>query len=167
MLSPFMVKLVQILKDSLLIVRTDRRVWSAVGFVVIALSVWSATSVWRDNIAPSQVHKSKPPEEPGRRQAIVDFQEEWELEKKNRAEFRENLTRSVNSIRVDKDEIEWHANKLVDKLNGMTIKVDQIIAGIGQTRLEKAKLNEKIAKQKSKNVKKVINIDRSELNSVR
>lgn len=158
---------VETLKDLHLIVKTDRRVWAACGFVCIALMVWSLTSSWRDYTAPSDVHKAKPPEEPGPRQSMVEFQEEWAKEMDRRKVFRENLTRSINGIQNDKDEIEWHANRLVDKLNGMTIKVDQIISEIGATRLEKARVNEKIAKQKSKNTKKVVNIDRSELDSVR
>ncbi len=162
-----MTRLVQLLTDTLVIVRTDRRVWSAFGFVVVAIAVWSATSVWRKNVAENEVHKGKPPEEPGRRQSVIEFQQEWVAEKKRREAFQENLHHTVNAIKNDREEIEWNANRLVDKLNGMTMKVDQIIAGIGQTRLDKARINEKIAKQKSKNTKKVINIDRSELDMAR
>lgn len=158
---------VQLLRDAKEIVRTDRRVWSAFGFIVISVMVWSLTSVWRENIAESEVHRSRPPDEPGPRMAIIDFQAEWEKEKQRRFEFKQNVDRAVSNLNVQKDEIEVSANRLVDKLNGMTIKVDQIIAGIGATRLEKSKLNEKIARQKSKNTKKVIAVDRSELDAAR
>ena len=162
-----MMGFVQLLSDAKEIVRTDRRVWSAFGFIVVSISIWSLTSVWRENVAESEVHKGRPPDEPGPRHSIVDFKDDWEEEKKRRAIFKENIDRSVSNLNNQKEEIEWHANRLVDKLNGMTIKVDQIIAGIGEARLAKSKLNERIAKQKSKNPKKVIPVDRSELEMAR
>ncbi len=155
------------LHDTWMLIKTDRRIWSAFGFVVISLSIWSLTSVWRNNVAPSDVHKGKPPEEPGHRQSMIEFQQEWQDEMTRRKVFKESLGRAISGIEVDKEQIEWNANRLVDKLNGMTIKVDQIIAEIGQTRLDKAKNNDRIAKQKSKTTKKVIAIDRSELDMAR
>jgi hypothetical protein len=60
------------------------------------------------------------------------------------------MTRMSNEIQVDEEEIDWHANTLITRLNDVSEKVDKVANLVGDSAVDKAKLEEKLRKQKLK-----------------
>ncbi len=145
----------QALSDSWLIVKTDRRVWAATSFVVIALVVWSITGGWRNYASDKKPEVAKiASDDIFIKSLVTDVHATLAGEKKRREEFKTVLQRTVSELDADKQKIEWHANTLVDKLTNMTIRVDKIAKDIGSRRIERAALEAKLHKGASKRVKR-------------
>jgi chromosome segregation ATPase len=147
-----MTGLVQTLRDTILIAKTDKRIWSAAGFLSIVVLLWAFTGSWR---APEpekeQTARYVKPEEDHMKDALVDFQKDLEVRKKDREELQAVIKRTSNEMQADKDKINWHLNSLVDKLDHMTNRVDKLAKDIGTWSVREAELDRSIsAKQRKK-----------------
>ena len=151
------------LKDAQLILKTDRRFWAAGGFLCIVVCIWMLTDTWREPVPEPEPYKRRARvEEEDFRLALTDFHAQVQKDIKNRAELSDTINRTAGDLESNKQKIDWHVNTLVDKLNSMTSKIDKIAREVGERRIERAKLNQKLANQK-KNVKRIRKVDPAEL----
>ncbi len=158
-----MTALGQILHDLKLHASTDRRIWSAASFVIFVFTVWGVTGAWRgeEPELPDEQVRLKVEEEKVNNM-IKEFNRDMTEAAEERKYLRDYLVRVNEQVEVEKQEIEWQVDVLVNKLNDMTERVDGIAIKVGASAVQSAKLAEKLKQQRAKRKKKQP-IDRSTL----
>lgn len=158
-----MTALGQLLHDVKLHITTDRRIWSAASFVVMVVTVWLVTGAWREGEPEPPIERVRlKVEEEKVKDMIAEFNKDMKEADEERQLLRDYMTRVNQQVEVEKQEIDWHVDVLVNKLNDMTERVDGIALKVGSSAVETAELEEKLKKQKAKGSKKVP-VDRSNL----
>ncbi len=140
------------MKDTLLLVKTDKRIWSGGAFLFIVLGVWSMTGTWREPkppVEPSYVKKERPKAEEFR-EAILDFQKDLEQNRRSRTEIKDDLARTQNELNSTNQKVDWTLNNLVGKLDGVSSKVTQLAEEIGTRKVRQTEIDRKIASQSKK-----------------
>lgn len=154
-----MVGLLERAHDGILIVKTDRRLWAAGGFLGCVLALWLATGSWRE-APPEPERHAFVPRQPEDEMAgpIRSMASALEERKKNREELHDTINRAANDFETGKQELDWHVNNLVDRLNTMGERIDKLAKDVGDRAVEKAELDKKIkpAKKKRGNVYKPV-----------
>ncbi len=139
------------LRDLGTLMRTDKRFWSAGGFLAVVLSIWLVTDAWR---APEPEKEKLPPrvkpEEEIIHKSLIDFQKTMELDRLKRQETGEVLKRTEGEFQVTQKQIDGTLDSLVSKLDRMANRVDQLADKIGSRALEITEVDEKIAKEDRK-----------------
>lgn len=155
---------VQSLSDIKLILTTDRRIWAGSAFVAVVVVVWLATGSWRESPPekPEEIWRVKVQEE--RVEDMVQgFNKDLKEEKEETQYLKDSLKRANSELGAGKEEIEWHVNTLINKLNSMSEKVDLLTNRVGNAAIEKQKLEAKIARSKKKRGQGKKKVDGSEL----
>jgi hypothetical protein len=141
----------QTLSDVKLILSTDRRLWVTAVFCCTVFGVWLMTDSWREEEPP-------PPEKfinvkviPEKIEEMVrGFNTQIKQAKEEREYLRDTMTRVGQEIEVEKEQIDWHTNTLITKLNDVSEKVDKLVNVVGDQSIGKAKLETKLKRQKQK-----------------
>jgi KaiC/GvpD/RAD55 family RecA-like ATPase len=153
----------QTLYDLKLHISTDRRIWSAAAFVIIVFTVWGTTGAWREvDPEPPEEYVRLKVEEENVNSMIKEFNVDMQQAAEERRYLRDYLTRVNKQVEVEKQEIDWHVDILVNKLNDMTEKVDGISLQVGASAIASAELEKKLKQQRSQKRRKKA-IDRSDL----
>jgi uncharacterized coiled-coil DUF342 family protein len=137
-------------KDIPELLKSDRRFMAAGGFLAVAVFVWIATSPWREVEKPKE-H----PERMGKQteyyyEPMQNFNVEIDQHRKEVSELHEEIKRSSSEIATGRQEFEWHTNKLMDRLNGMSSQLEEITAKVGASRLNSTRTNKNIDKSTRK-----------------
>ncbi len=153
----------QSLNDLQLLVKTDRRIWAAAGFLVTVTFVWFITGAWRgeDPPIPEEYIKVRV-ENPKIDDMVKHFNRTLKEGREERKYLQDYLARVSKQVDVGKDEIDWHVNILVNKLNDMTERVDGLAIKVGASSVHNAQLQNKL-KQQKKNSRRKRAVDRSNL----
>ena len=158
-----MTGLVQSLHDTLLIVRTDKRIWSASAFLSLVLLIWAFTGSWREPEPPKAVHLYNiKPEQELVKGVMANIQKDLDVGTKGRAELQGVMKRTESDLAIDQQKIDWHLNSLVDKLDHMATRIDKIAKDVGGWSIEQSELDRKIALQNKKGRQVNKHVDASE-----
>lgn len=149
-----MTGLVQTLSDLKLIIATDRRIWAACAFLLVVGLVYSITDSWRvieppppEKLVPVKIHEEKIVNMvKGFNQAIKESAEE-------RKYLKEYLSRVSNKIESDKEEIDWHVDTIINRVNDVTEKIDNLTHKVGEQRVQKTHFDRKLIQQTAKKTK--------------
>ncbi len=158
-----MTGLTQVFFDLKLHLTTDRRLWSAASFVIFVFTIWGITGAWREpepELPEEQVRLKV--EEEKVNNMIKEFNKDMKDAAQERKFLRDYLVRVNSEVEVEKQEIEWQVDILVNKLNDITERVDGIAIKVGASAIQSAKLEKKLKHQRAKRRRKVA-IDRSTL----
>ncbi|MCB0325363.1 MAG: hypothetical protein KDD69_17390 [Bdellovibrionales bacterium] len=158
-----MTGLQQSLHDLKLHITTDKRIWSASAFVCIVFFVWFVTGAWREpEPEPPEKYVRIKVEEEKVNVMIKDFNKDLREAEEERKFLKDYLTRVTEQVKVEKEEIDWHVDVLVNKLNDMTERIDGIALKVGASAVETAELENRLKQQKAARSKKKA-VDRSTL----
>ncbi len=136
----------QPIHDLAMIVRTDRRVWSAGAFIVGVFFIWFVTAGWREPELDEGPTKKKwaPPQNDYVAVLVGDMHQQIKKQAETRRQLSDFVGRTVSELEIDKQKTDWHVNTLMDRLNTMTMRVDKLTRDIGERRLSDARLAQKI-----------------------
>lgn len=140
-----------------MIVMTDRRVWACAIFLCIVFLVWAVTGAWRESppAKGEELWRVKSEEE-----HVVDMVKAMNKDVKEAQEendyLKDKMTRIASELKVGKEEVDWHVNTLINKLNSMSEKVTILTSKVGEAALDKQKLESKIAQANKKKKKKKV-----------
>lgn len=159
-----MTGLIQSFSDLKLIVTTDHRVWACAGFLCLVTAIWFATEYWREPVPPPPEKIRKMLVEDDRYKTMIgQFTTAVRESKEERQFLKDSLSRVTQEFGVVKQEVDWHTDTLITKLNEMTEKVDRLVTKVGESHIANAQLEQKIAKAKKKDKKKRVHIDSMDL----
>ncbi len=125
----------QSLEDLKLIIKTDKRVWAAGGFIIIALFIWMLT----DDSGRKRTRKLRPTtaaseQGTGARDAygdlIVAFKNDIETAKNERSEMYNVLQRVTTDLGEHKQRVTGIFETLVDKFEQLAREVDALAAAL-------------------------------------
>ncbi len=154
-----MIGVLERLNDGVMIAKTDRRVWSAFGFLVAVVLLWIATGSWREAPPEGEKHTWLPrPVHEDEIDPVRSMATKLEERRKAREELHDTINRAASDFETGKQELDWHVNNLVDRLNDMGLRIDKLAKDVGARTIEKAELERKIkpAKKKKSNVYKPV-----------
>jgi len=155
--------LTQTISDTKTILSTDKRVWACFAFIAVALVIWLSTTTWREEKPPMPDEwVNVKVEEEQIRSLIKTFNQDMTEGKEEREYLKNYLSRFTNELEVNKKDMDWQVNILVNKLDDMSQKVDGLIHKVGERTIQKAKLNKKLEHRKGSKRKKA-KVDRSTL----
>ncbi len=133
----------QKLDDLKLLLKNDRRVWAAAGFIVVALFVWMLTNQGgggprRPATLPIDQNASKQGTggEEGFADLIVAFKSDIEDGKKQRTEMYDVMQRTKKDLADYKERSTGIFETLVDKFEQLSREVDALAAAVKQTNEE-------------------------------
>lgn len=158
-----MTALGQTISDLKLIAQTDKRVWSAGAFLCVVFFVWSVTGAWREEEEPlPEKLVNLKVEQPKIKPMLKEFNAAMREGAEERQYLKDYAVRVAQELETTKQEIDWHVDVLVNKLNDMTEKVDNIANKVGASAVHKEEFNQKLKKHKAKERRKKA-VDRSSL----
>lgn len=158
-----MTGLVQSFSDLKLIVQTDRRVWAAGGFLCCVVFIWVVTGAWREEDPPvPEKYIRVKVEEDKINDLIKEFNKDMREGEEERKFLKDYIARVSQEVNVGKEEIDWHVNVLVNKLDDMTERVDLLANKVGASSIKNAQFEERL-KQQKKNRKRKKAVDRSDI----
>ncbi len=126
----------QQLEDLKLLIKNDRRIWAAGGFVVVALLFWLMTGAGdsrprRGRVAPPiTASQAGTGAEEQYGDLIVAFQNEIETAKKERQETQDILYRTTQDFKQHKERVTGIFETLVDKFEQLAREVDTLAAAM-------------------------------------
>ena len=127
----------QVINDLKLIVQTDRRVWAAASFIVIVTIVWVSTGNWRgEDITHVEDTVRFKVEQEKIKAMIKEFNKDMRQGREEQDYINSYLTRFQQELEVEKQEMDWHVDVLVNKLNNMVERVDNIAIKVGEEKSE-------------------------------
>lgn len=148
--------------DTKMIIRTDRRVRAAGVFTAGVFLVWFLTGTWREpRYQEERPKRVIPQEEEAIKMMLADMERMLNERKKVNEEFKDIVNRQANEVETEKQKAEWHVNNLIDRMNGITMKVDKLARDIGDRKINDARLQKRIDGSKKKKAR--AKLDRSVL----
>jgi hypothetical protein len=129
----------QKLDDLKLLLKNDRRVWAAAGFIVVALFIWVLTNQGGGRRAPahmpieSTASKQGTGADEGFADLIVAFKNDIEAGKKDRIEMNDVLQRTKKDLNDYKERSTGIFETLVDKFEQISREVDALAAAVKST----------------------------------
>lgn len=157
-----MVGALERLKDGALLVRTDKRLWSAGGFLFSVVLIWAMTTSWREDPPEKEkVVRVQEDKNDYMRNALADFQRDFEMRKQTRSDLEDVVKRTQSELAADRQQVDWHVNELMGKLDNMANRVDKLATKIGSRKLEEAEVDRKITAQSKK--KRATKVDPGEM----
>lgn len=124
----------QRIEDIKLLLKNDRRIWAAAGFIIVALFIWTLT----DN-SRGQRHKIVPPQKASEQgmgggeiygDLIVAFKNDIEQGKSERKEMNAELQRITQDFKEHKERVTGIFETLVDKFEQLARDVDALAAAM-------------------------------------
>ena len=157
-----MTGLIERMRDTATLCRTDKRIWSGGAFLLIVVSVWAMTTSWREPPPEKEkVVRTPPPQGDFVRNALADFKRDFDERQKAREQFNAEMRRTQSELAADKQQVEWHMNELVGKLDNMANRVDKLADKIGSRAINESEVDRKIKAQSKK--KKPTKVDPGEM----
>jgi uncharacterized coiled-coil DUF342 family protein len=159
-----MTALTQGIDDIKLILTTDKRFRSAGIFVVCVITIWLVTATWREKEEHIVDEYVKVKVEDDKINALIQtFNKDMKEGEEEREYLKDYLGRITTELRVDKKDIDWQVNVLVNKLDDITERVDGLANKVGASGIHNAKFKEKMDKIKKKGKRGKVPVDRSML----
>jgi hypothetical protein len=124
----------QSLEDIKLLIKNDRRIWAAGGFIIVALFIFLLTN--SDGQKKSRLVKEVTPSTQGMGSAeaygdlIVAFRNDIEAGKKERKDMYEVLYRTTTDLKEHKERVTGIFETLVDKFEQLAREVDALAAAL-------------------------------------
>ena len=144
-------QLKQSLTDSKMILRTDRRFRAAAIFTIGVFFIWFLTANWRvPKLDEERVKRHRPEEEEYIKIIVADLERAIQERKKVNEEFKDVVNRQSSEVEAEKQKAEWHVNNLIDRMNGITIKVDKLARDVGDRKIRDAELKKHMDASKKK-----------------
>lgn len=136
----------QLIEDSKLIIGTDKRIWAAVGFLVVVLIFWSLTNTWRPlpEVPSEKVVKVEvsPRSNPG--SLIEGLHESITSLNQTNDILKKDIDRVSKNLETKQEEIDWNVDQLVSRLSNMSSKLDNITKKVGERNVEKFKVDQRM-----------------------
>lgn len=159
-----MTALTQGIDDIKLILTTDKRFRSAGIFVLCVVTIWLVTATWRDKEEFIVDEYVKVKVEDDRINALIrDFNQDMKNGEEEREYLKDYLGRVTNELKIDKKDMDWQVNVLVNKLDDITERVDGLANKVGASGIHNAQFKEKLDKIKKKGRRGKVPVDRSML----
>lgn len=130
----------QLLEDSKLLIKTDKRIWAVCGFILVVLVVWALTDSWRPLPEVPEEKFVTIREEPTRNAGFLlqGLSEGLgEVNKQNEI-LQNDLNRISRNIESKQEEIHWQLDKLVNRLGSMNDTIDSITRKVGDRNVQEA-----------------------------
>lgn len=147
----------QSIADVKLILSTDKRIWAMSGFLAMCAVVFVVTQSWRE-----------PPPEPeeeyvrvridddiGYRSLMTTVTKDFQSSVVERKALRDEVVRASNDFQNQQQEIDWHVDNLVERMNSVTEKLDKLVGKVGEEAIKKAQLEQRIRGSKSQVKRKI------------
>ena len=146
-----MVGLVNTLRDTALIVKTDKRFWAAGGFLGIVLTTWLCTSSWRGLPDDTGTHVFEPKvKRPYMHETLVDFQKDLVDGAKNRKDLVDMISRTDSELQASSQKTEWNTHNIINKLDTIATRVDKLVKEVGTRNVQNAEVDRSIMKHNRK-----------------
>ncbi|MFN8391462.1 MAG: hypothetical protein U0136_14335 [Bdellovibrionota bacterium] len=151
-------------RDTILIAKTDKRVWSAAGFLTLVFFIWFFTDSWRKPEPPKEeTARYVKPEVEVVKEVFGDIQKDLNDSRRNREELNEVIKRASSELEANKQNTNWHMNTLVDKLDGISNRVDKLAKDVGSWSLRQAEIDRNIAAHQKKHSRLPKKVDSAEI----
>ena len=139
----------QSVADLKILILTDRRVWSAGGFLFFVFFIWVLTSSWREvEVKPEKQQHMVAVYDTSYVSVLGQLNKDIKEGQEERKYLRESVNRISNQVSNAKEEANWHADTLISRLNEVSNKVDKLSNKIGAPAIESVELNQRLKSEK-------------------
>jgi len=145
----------QLVHDLKLIVSTDKRIWAAVGFIVVVLIMWALTDSWRPPIVVPEERTVKLIQESSKYDpASTGMVEDLNGLNKTNERLQTDISRISEELNSKQEEITWQMDGLISRLGSIHSSIDDITHKIGEKKVADV-MREKRQKSRKSRVNKV------------
>lgn len=126
----------QLVHDLKLIVSTDKRIWAAVGFIVVVLVMWALTDSWRPPIVIPEEKTVKLIQESSKYDpASSGMVEDLSVLNKTNEKLQTDINRISEELNSKQEEITWQMDGLISRLGSIHSSIDDITHKIGENKV--------------------------------
>ncbi len=127
----------QALSDIQLLIKTDKRIAAACGFVLLVLIIFMFTDTWREPKKPhsERVLNLKTTEVVVPESSFTGLTESLSSVSKTNNNLKDDLTRVSRELETKQEEIDWKVDSLVTRLSNMTSTIGKITEKVGEKKV--------------------------------
>ena len=136
----------QLIEDSKLLFKTDKRIWAAVGFLAFVLIFWSLTNSWRPlpEVYEEKTVKIEVAPRLNAGPLLEGLHESLGSLSQNNDNLKKDIDRVSKNLGTKREEIDWNVDQLVSRLSNMSSTLDDITKKVGQREVDKMKVEQRL-----------------------